>query len=205
MIRDNMKTDPLFTKIYNDKILKKIEKRFGPFVEQHADLTASGQVMLSMVEKMAGKGRRGEVVMVVPNQQGQLWLHTKSFYPPGIFRLMTGGLEGDEKPHKAMLREVEEETGFNTKIDRCLAVITYTFSGNGLVIPFVSYVFLTQPTTGRPSPTDPNEAITEFRAVMVEDLAETAQQLRSIEGRFSDWGVFRAIAHELAREQLLTA
>jgi 8-oxo-dGTP pyrophosphatase MutT (NUDIX family) len=200
-----MTIDPLFTQIYNDKILKKIEKRFGPFAEHHADLIASSQVMLSMIEKMADKGRRGEVVMVVPNQQGQLWLHTKSFYPPGVFRLMTGGLEGDEKPHKAMLREVEEETSFKTKIDRCLAVITYTFSGNGLVMPFVSYVFLTFPTTGRPYPTDPNEAITEFRAVTVEELAETAQQLRSIEDRFRDWGVFRAIAHELTGEQLLTA
>ena len=194
--------DPLFESIYNDKILKNLEDRFGPFVRHHADLQASGEVLLDVMSKMESKPRRGEVVMVVPDDRGHIWLHTKDFYPAGVYRLMTGGLETGEQPAKALLREVEEETGFKTKIDRCLAVITYTFTDNKETLPFVSYVFLTIPTTGLPRPTDPNEAISEFRAVPPDKLAEVARQLRSIPGKFSDWGGFRAIAHELAGQAL---
>ena len=197
-------TDPIFDQIYNDNLLAKLERRFGPFQHRHLDLTASTRIMLGMMRKMESKGRRGEVVMVVPNEQGHIWLHTKSFYPDGVYRLMTGGLEVGEKPHKALRRELEEETGFKTKIDRCLAVITYTLSDNEVRLPFVSYIFLTTPTSGFPHPTDSEEDITTFRAVSVEELAEIVQQLRSLAGFFADWGVFRALAHEVAREQLQT-
>jgi 8-oxo-dGTP pyrophosphatase MutT (NUDIX family) len=194
--------DPIFKQIYNDSLLDKLEKRFGSFRRCHFDMNASTQIMMDMMRKMEAKGRRGEVVMVVPNEQGHIWLHTKAFYPAGVYRLMTGGLEAGEQPHRALRREVEEETGLKTKIDRCLAVITYGLSGNDATLPFVSYVFLTTPTTGLPHPTDPDEAITAFRAVPVDELSQIAEQLRSLAGFFTDWGIFRAIAHDVARERL---
>ena len=197
-----MITDPIFEQIYNRSLLQKLEKRFGPFAEQHAELTGSTRVLLEMLHKMKDRGRRGEVVMVVPNERDQIWLHTKSFYPKGVFRLMTGGVEVGEKPHQAMRRELEEETGFKIKIDRCLAVITYTLRDDNFVLPFVSYLFLTNPSVGLPHPTDPKETITEFQAVAPAELPVVAEQLRSLTGDFADWGGFRAVAHELAWQQL---
>jgi ADP-ribose pyrophosphatase YjhB (NUDIX family) len=124
-------TDPLFEKVYNETVVKSLEKRFGPLQRQHVEMTVATDMMLRMVDKMNDKPRRGEVVMVVPadraGAESQVWVHTKAFYPEGIYRLMTGGLELNEVPPQALLREVEEETGFKTKIDRCLAAITYTF------------------------------------------------------------------------------
>lgn len=196
--------DPLFETIYNDQILAELEERFGPFARHHADLTAASETMLDVMTKMEMKPRRGEVVMVVPNQQGLIWLHTKDFYPEGVYRLMTGGLETAEIPHLALLREVKEETGFKVEIDRCLAVITHTFSNNEQTLPFVSYVFFTTPGQGYPRLIDQGEAISDFRAVPVRDLAKVARRLRSLRGRFSDWGEFRAIAHEVTLEQLQT-
>ncbi|MEW5958361.1 MAG: hypothetical protein AB1801_11585, partial [Chloroflexota bacterium] len=90
--------DPFFESIYNDKILSNLAERFGPFARRHADLTAGGEVLLGIMSKMESKPRRGEVVMVVPTEQGDIWLHTKAFYPAGVYRLMTGGLETGEKP-----------------------------------------------------------------------------------------------------------
>lgn len=194
--------DPLFEKVYNEETVHKLSQRFGPFPQRHVELAVSTETMQNMIDKMATKPRRGEVVMVVPNEQGHIWLHAKAIYPAGVYRLMTGGVELGEAPEQAMLREVEEETGFKTKIDRCLAIITYTLSGNGLTVPFVSYVFLTTPTRGLPWPIDPGEAITEFRAIPVARLTETALKLRSLEGRFADWGIFRAIAHEVVKLQM---
>lgn len=195
-------TDPIFEQAYNPTLLKKLEDRFGPFPRRHVELTASTWVLTEMLEKMVRKERRGEVVMVVPTDDGRIWLHTKSFYPEGVFRLMTGGVEAGEKPHKAMLREVEEETGFDSRIDRCLAVVTYEFIYNGSTLPFVSYIFLTNRVSGFPQPIDPKEKITGFKAVPVKELPTIAQQLRSLEDIFADWGDFRAIAHDLAWQQL---
>ncbi len=197
-----MITDPIFEQVYNRSLLQKLAKRFGPFAEQHVELTGSTGVMREMLHKMKDRDRRGEVVMVAPNEQGRIWLHTKSFYPERVYRLMTGGLDAGEKPHQALRRELKEETGFKTKIDRCLAVITYTMIGDDLTLPFVSYLFLTNPTVGLPHPTDPKEAITEFQAVTVAELPLVAEQLRSLAGDFADWGVFRAVAHDLAWQQL---
>mgnify|MGYP005866792095 FL=1 len=71
-----------------------------------------------------------------------------------------------------------------------------------LTLPFVSYVFLTNPAVALPQPADPKEAITRFQAVAVAKLPAVARQLRSLAGEFADWGVFRAIAHEVAWQQL---
>jgi 8-oxo-dGTP pyrophosphatase MutT (NUDIX family) len=189
--------DQFFEKVYNQKLLRRIEKRFGTFRRHHVDLAVSSESMVDLIRKMRDKPRRGEVVMVIPNEQGHFWLHTKAFYPQGIYRLMTGGLELNEKPDEAFLREVAEETGFKAVINRCLAVITYRLKANENPLPFVSYIFMMAPTRGLPQPSDPGEAITDFRPVSVASLPEVAHQLRSISGDFADWGIFRAVAHEV--------
>ena len=196
-------SDSLFEAIYNDEILQEIEQTCGSFQQHHVELTASTEAMLNLIDNLrVKKSRRGEVVMVIPNEHDHIWLHTKAFYPHGVYRLMTGGLDIGEVPHEALHREVFEETGFDAEIDRCLAVITYTLKGSDGYLPFASYLFLTRPIRGRPRPTDPNEAITGFKAVPTKKLPDIARQLRSLEGRFLDWGIFRAVAHKVAGEYL---
>ncbi|GIK41427.1 MAG: hypothetical protein BroJett011_52600 [Chloroflexota bacterium] len=198
-----MITDPFFNEVYNEKQLKRLEKKFGPFRRYDLGLTVATQVMLDMMFKMSQKKpRRGEVVMVIPNEQGHVWLHTKDFYPEGVYRLMTGGIDPGEKPDRSLLREVGEETGFVVKIERCLAVVTYTLTAAEGVLPFASYVFLTRPAAGQPHPSDPGERITHFKAVPAADLLTVVHNLRALSGPFQDWGIFRAIAHQVAYEAL---
>ncbi len=191
-------SDPFFKGVYNQRLLKTLQERFGSFRQRHVDVPVSTRMMSNLLKKMRRKKpRRGEVVMVIPNEKGQIWLHTKASYPKDVYRLMTGGLEPGEVPYKALQREVEEETGFKVKIARCLAVITYTFRDRGTSLPFASYVFLTTPARGIPYPTDPGEAITGFQAVPAKKLFNVAWQLRSLKGQLADWGIFRAAAHDI--------
>lgn len=194
--------DPHFEKVYNKKLLKKLRDRFGPFHQHHAELAISSQWMLNLMNKMDQKSRRGEVVMVIPNKEGNIWLHTKDFYGNGVYRLMTGGLDPGEEPDLAFEREVREETGFKVNIDRCLAVITYTFTAGEKSQSFVSYVFTAKRTQGLPQPVDSGEAIAGFKAVPVSALGEVAQNLSSLKGARADWGIFRAVAHTVVQEQL---
>jgi 8-oxo-dGTP pyrophosphatase MutT (NUDIX family) len=197
-----LSTDTLFTKVYNPRILQRLEKRYGLFRSYHTDMTVANEgILREMIGKINQKGRRAEVVMVLPNERGEIWLHTKDFYPDGVYRLMTGGLEASEKPDKTLQREAFEETGFTVTIERCLAVITYLFILTDRAVPFASYVFLTRPTGGLPRPTDPGERITHFKACPVAQLPMVTQQLREITGKFADWGLFRAVAHQLVYEQ----
>jgi 8-oxo-dGTP pyrophosphatase MutT (NUDIX family) len=195
--------DSLFADTYNSGILAALEENYGQFQEYHVDLeVATGEMFRIMNKITATRPRRGEVVMVVPDPHGAIWLHTKEFYPVGVYRLMTGGLDAGEAPAAALQREVEEETGFKVGIVRCLAVITYQLIGPNGMIPFVSYLFLTTPGAGLPQPTDPDEAISDFRKVEPGELANVAQHLRSLNGRFKDWGIFRAVAHTVAAAEL---
>jgi 8-oxo-dGTP diphosphatase len=195
----NQPNDPFFAEVYNQEILRKLAARFGPLLYHHLDLAVSTEVMLNLMAKMERKKkRRAEVVMVIPNPAGQIWLHTKNFYPQGVYRLLTGGIEPGESPWQALRREAREETGFKVEVERCLAIITYTLTGAAKTLPFVSYVFLTTPTSGAPQPLDAGENIADFQAAPAESLVEIGRQLRLLEAGFADWGVFCAVAHELS-------
>lgn len=195
--------DAFFSDTYNARILAMLRQNYGQFQEHHLELKIATGAMFRIMNKItATKPRRGEVVMVVPDQQGAIWLHTKAFYPVGVYRLMTGGLDAGETPSEALQREVEEETGFKVAIDRCLAVITYQLISPNVTIPFVSYLFYTTPGHGLPEPTDPGEAISDFRKVKPDELGKVAQHLKSLNGEFKDWGIFRAVAHTVAAAEL---
>jgi ADP-ribose pyrophosphatase YjhB (NUDIX family) len=200
-----MQTDPLFEEIYNPQIMASLERQFGPVEVHRQRLHVTTGAMQRQLTKMAAGEypRRGEVVMVVPDEAGRVWLHTKQQYPAGVYRLMSGGVNPQESPVAALKRETLEETGFNVEAERCLGVLLYQLSGTDCPsMSFVSYMFLTTATTGRPHPTDPGEAISDFKAVEPAKLAEVGQHLRSIEGDFNDWGKFRATAHDIAAARL---
>ncbi|GAB4439228.1 MAG: hypothetical protein Kow0031_21120 [Anaerolineae bacterium] len=200
-----MQNDPLFEAVYNPGILAALEQQFGPVELHRRQIYATTAALLRQITKMAEGEfpRRGEVVMVVPDEAGRVWLHTKQPYPAGVYRLLSGGVNTHESPVAAARREALEETGFNVEVTRCLGVVLYELSGVGCPsMPFASYLFLTTPTSGQPQPTDPGEAIAGFRAVPPAELADVAQHLRSINGDFMDWGVFRATAHDIVAAKL---
>ena len=49
--------DSTFEKVYNPKLLARLEQRFGSFQAHHAEISVSTKVMLSLREKMASKAR----------------------------------------------------------------------------------------------------------------------------------------------------
>jgi 8-oxo-dGTP pyrophosphatase MutT (NUDIX family) len=172
--------------------------------------------------------RYGEVCMVVRRPNGRLITAIKTFYPPGAFRLLTGGVGHGEPIAEALLREVAEETGLQTIVRRFLAVIEYQLRGlrvagwrigDRLPTPqlptaissnFATFAFLLDEVGGTLHAHDPGEQIGAFRELAVAGLpalAETLESLpdtidRAIEGSWRDWGRFRAIAHRAIYDAL---
>jgi ADP-ribose pyrophosphatase YjhB (NUDIX family) len=171
--------------------------------------------------------RFGEVCMAIRRPSGTLLTAIKTFYPPGAYRLLTGGVRHGESVEAGLLREVEEETGLEVVVRQFLAVIEYHLDGRwemgdgGWQIPsshppspspyrFVTFVFLLDEVGGMLGPSDPEERIESFREIAVAELPELAATLErigqgfdpQIAGSWGDWGRFRAIVHRVVYEEL---
>ncbi|MEX1018704.1 MAG: NUDIX hydrolase [Litorilinea sp.] len=145
--------------------------------------------------------RRAEVVFAIQDPSGQLWVHAKPHYPAHIFRLPSGGICWDEGIEAALLREVEEETGLNVRVERFLGVLDYTFYYGGTTAQFASYVFHLLSRGGVPVPAV-GETICEFRPIPPGRISEVAVDLRNLMGDRRGWGQWRALAHDLVYESL---
>jgi 8-oxo-dGTP diphosphatase len=146
--------------------------------------------------------RRGEAVLAIQRSDGQILLHTKLFYPEGVFRLPSGGIHPHEAVLAGAIRETQEETGLKVSIDRFLGMVEYHFQSQQRELPFVSYIWLVQAGDSQPSVQDPNERISAFRYVHPRELRNVAVQLRALPEAWHDWGHFRAPPHDLVADAL---
>jgi ADP-ribose pyrophosphatase YjhB (NUDIX family) len=185
--------------LINPQEIEELTKRYGPSERRRFSLERSGERCEHWRRVLAD--RRGEVIFVI-ERPGGLILHTKDSYPPGAYRLPSGGVGWGEGVLSALHREVREETGLEIEVERFLGLLEYEIRCEEETLPFVSYVFLVQGGDGELIPQDEEEHITSFRQVPAAELAEVADSLRAIEEDWRDWGEFRALAHDLVAEAM---
>ena len=147
-------------------------------------------------------GRVAEVVLLVRRKNGRYLLHTKSFYPEGAYRLMTGGINAGEDLIQAAMREAQEETGLVVQAERFVGVLAYRFVHGDQGFDFTSYLIELAEVGGTLGVQDEHEQISGFRHVTPEELTAVADELEALDGRWHDWGVIRAAAHRLAAQVL---
>lgn len=153
--------------------------------------------------------RYGEVCMVVRRPSGALITAIKTFYPPGAFRLLTGGIHHGEPIADALARELAEETGLDVAVRRFLAVIEYALPDAGRH-PFATFAFLVDELGGMLAVSDPDERVAAFRDLAPAELPALADTLDAmpaafsadIRGSWADWGRFRAVTHRVVYEAL---
>lgn len=176
-----------------EKQVTKLSRKYGPSEREHHSLQVSAESM-EWWRSLQAKGRRGEVILALQRPGGRVLLHTKTFYPSGVYRLTSGGVKPGEKIGKAARREGYEELGLKVRIERFLGVITYTIQHDDEAIPFASYAFVVS-GDGEPHPTDPDEPISGYREVPWSELPAVADALEAVPPDWIDWGRFRAIGH----------
>jgi ADP-ribose pyrophosphatase YjhB (NUDIX family) len=145
---------------------------------------------------------RGEVIMVILRPNGNVLLHTKGFYPSGVYRLLSGRVLWQDDVERTLFREVAEETSLDVSVERFLGLLEYRFHSQGKALHFVSYLFQLRELGGELCCLDEGEAITDFREASIAELSDVAAQLERLEASWQDWGNFRAKAHHLVREIL---
>ncbi len=144
--------------------------------------------------------RKAEVVLALRRPDETFAVQTKSFYPAGVYRLMTGGIKGGENLADAVRREAWEETSQQVSIERFLATIESRFECDSEVISFTSYLFLVSTGGSELVPADESEGITDYQFVTLGELVAVADGLSSLEHDWMDWGRFRAAPHRLLVE-----
>jgi ADP-ribose pyrophosphatase YjhB (NUDIX family) len=184
--------------------LESLAKQFGQPRRSSYSLRVSPATYAAWVQKTSQGpvACRGEVIMVIVRPNGNVLLHTKDFYPDGVYRLLSGRVLWQEDVEKTLRREVAEETSLDVSIQRFLGLIEYEFRCRGKSLPFVSYVFELRECGGSLCCLDQGEGITDFREAAISDLSQIAAHLERLESRWKDWGQFRAVAHHVVRELL---
>lgn len=156
--------------------------------------------------------RYGEVCMVVQRLNGHLLTMRKTFYPRGVSRLPTGGIHPGEAILAALLRETHEETGLQVEVRRFLAAVSYRpGSQNVETVPvFYTFAFLLNEVGGTLETLDESERVEAFFEIEPTSLPVLADRLGQVEetysseidGRWRDWGLFRAVIHRIVAEAM---
>jgi len=179
-----------------------VEAAFGPLPAVHHRLDVGPRLFRDLAPAPT-RGRMGEVVLLLRRADGKVLLHTKSFYPPGTYRLPSGGIRPGEGVTEAARREAAEETGLSAREPRPLGLLTYTLRDGRRRCFFHSWLVAAD-VEGEPNPGDGEEGIAGFRWVGPEELDRAAEALRALPPKWDGWGRFRALAHEAAARRLST-
>jgi len=141
--------------------------------------------------------RRGEIVVLLENTKKHILLHTKPHYPNGVYRLLSGGIGRDESVEDGLEREVYEETGFKFNNFKFIGIVLFKLYFNNLSIPFISYLFKIGGLDREPVIQDKTENISGFKWIAHQDLMNIYHQLINVPEEWKDWGLLRAIPHQI--------
>ncbi|GER89245.1 NUDIX hydrolase [Dictyobacter vulcani] len=187
--------------------LQQLATRYGQPIVEHAQIHTN-----ESFDPVSKKDRYGEVCMVIRRKNGRLLTMIKSFYPGGAYRLLTGGINHGEYVLDALLRETQEETSLQVEVKQFLAVATYHLTEADQTPVFYTFAFLLDEVGGLLAVEDEHEQVDDFREITSAELLPLAEHLDhlgaqyspELQGRWGDWGRFRAIIHRLVWQALET-
>ena len=165
------------------------------------------------VKKKFSTHRRKEVLAVIMFPDGKILVSTKEVYPEGVYRLTTGGMESGETPEESLKREIYEETGITEFESTKLAEIYYDINGPDGQFNFETHIFLVKVEDQEIKVMDPNEKLSGFKKINIEELKKYTEKFLTLEGvlkkvgvfevSWLDWRRFRAIAHDIVIKELI--
>ncbi|MCL5411187.1 MAG: NUDIX hydrolase [Patescibacteria group bacterium] len=159
--------------------------------------------------------RRGKhVLIVVKDDQGKYILGSKKIYPEGIYRFIGGGVDLDENPAEAAVREIEEELKINVRKTnfRPLAKFIVEVSDEKETFVFLTFLFLLTTPVSRQLlvASDDLDDLVELSKDEVLELVQKYENLSDclvdLKGdksglfKWSDYGKFYSQVHQIAME-----
>ncbi len=185
-----------------------LTERFGPARREHVTLEVDSPFLDGEHQLLTSRGRRAEVCFILHRGDPEtgVLLHRKRFYPPGAYRLPTGGVQTGETILEALARELREETGLvlgedSVAIERFLGVLSYAMfhRTQARVHTFATYFFTVRiPADAAIQAEDEEEQVEEWVWRPVSQMAALADQLEQLTAHdpvWQHWGRYRALGH----------
>ncbi len=172
-----------------------LRRKYGDFPIEHVTLQV-GDAFFQKARTPIGKERRAEILAVVVGPSGRVLVHTKRFYPKGVYRLLSGGIANGELVEEALQREILEETGREISNSCLIGVLSYTLEHGNARVEFASYVYRVDIDHEMVEPNDAKEEIAELRWIPLDALKEIREALLRVPEEWKDWGTFRALGHD---------
>lgn len=151
--------------------------------------------------------RHQHVLILVQNELGEFVLASKKVYPPGIYRLIGGGIESGEEPDKAAHRELHEELHISPDPKDIIALAQVeahiTQSDEPHPIIFTTYLYFTKVQTQTLKPDSDIDEIKTFSVTQFEELIKKYRLLSAdIDPHtgfaWKDYGRLYTKIHEIA-------
>lgn len=189
---------------FNKREYEIIKKYYGKdAIIKDVDIFFENKEYIDYMTKSVENDRRGEVAFCVKRLNGK-YITTRSwYYPDNIFRVPTGGINYGEDIIEAVRREVLEELGLITEIERFTGVIQYNIKNKNNSFIFYSYGFILNEINGNILEDATEDEVSEFKEVNTEEFKELVNLLESTDGKWRDWCKFRAESTKFAYENLL--
>lgn len=211
-----MSDQPTYERSIDPSEVAQMALQWGTPPLQQVTLHVDDPFLTGENQLLTSRGRRAEICYVMHQGRPEdgLLLHIKTFYPPGAFRLPTGGIQVGESVLHTLDREIHEETGLtlgsssdHVQLERFLGVLAYDLQHRRIgPVEFATYFFLVRmPPNAELQPMDAEEHIGGWEWCTPAQLPIVAAVLDDVHTRSSvwaDWGRFRAAGHRFVAAQL---
>lgn len=167
------------------------------------------------IQKAFGNiARKRHVLIICRDTTGKFLLgHKPHFYPQGIYRLIGGGVEKDEKPKQAAIRELKEELGIGVKENRLmpLAKVIVDAATRDQTYNLITNLYFLQLM---PDEIKPGSDLIEVVRLTLKDLSGLADRFESLDenlcfksedGYSHSWGDYGRVygpIHRIVYEEL---
>lgn len=161
-------------------IIQELVLAFGSPAIERWSFPMQAQEFGLLREKLAR--RRAHDVTLVITRGEEVAAVRKPGYPPGAYRLPSGGIHPEEAFLDGTVREAFEETGLRISVERYLLRVHAVFTLGTEDTGWTSHVMLARPLSGEIGPIDTHE-VESARWIRWEDLLHSVNPILSGSGQ----------------------
>jgi ADP-ribose pyrophosphatase YjhB (NUDIX family) len=159
-------------------LLAPVVARFGPPERWDGSREISAR-NAATIARSSARGRAHDVTFVIRSQDARIVIVRKPQFPPGAWRIPSGGVDRGESFEAGTLREALEETGLEIELTGYPLVAESAFTHAGAVIPWTSHVVTATASSETLAPQDRVEIEDARWAPMAELTGSVAGVLRA--------------------------
>lgn len=173
-----------------DNVIQAMVDRYGEPEMADFEIESSDEEVARI--KSSQKNGRDHDVTVYAFKDDHVIVIAKPFYPPGMYRAPSGGIDPGEDFELGAKREMREETGCEIELQKFLLMTKVAFVSESDRVDWRSFVFQARYVSGDFEFTDTNE-IREVKLATLDEFTEYAKIMRRL-----DLGglKYRAALHE---------